>query len=127
MLANSLKFFGFLSAVLLVAGFTHFFALQKLGLNPANVLLIRSYIVNALLAQTIFIVLDYLKNKKSNALGFVFMCGSLIKFVAFFILFYPTYNADGDADKIEFLAFFVPYALSLILETYTLVKILNKS
>ena len=43
------------------------------------------------------------------------------------MLFYPTYNADGDADKIEFLAFFVPYALSLILETYTLVKILNKS
>lgn len=127
MLANSLKFFGVLSAVLLLAGFTHFFILKNLGFNPANVLLVRSYIVNVLLAQLIFVVLDVLKNKKSNALGFVFMGGSLIKFAAFFVLFYPTYNADGDADKIEFLAFFVPYALSLILETYTLVKILNKS
>jgi len=58
------------------------------------------------------------------------MAGSLVKFVFFFIFFYPTYIRNGDMSGQEFAAFFVPYAIALFLETYfasKMLKILEES
>jgi hypothetical protein len=54
------------------------------------------------------------------------MAGSLLKFLIFFIVFYPGYKADGEMDSLEFAAFFVPYAICLILETFFTSKMLHR-
>jgi F0F1-type ATP synthase assembly protein I len=87
---------------------------------------VESYLVNALLAATIYIAIYFFRNRLKNNIGFLFMAGSFIKFILFFILFYPTYSADGTLDKVEFSAFFVPYAISLIVETVFMAKMLKK-
>jgi F0F1-type ATP synthase assembly protein I len=89
-------------------------------------LLIQSYTINGLLASSIYVGLYAFRKKLKNHIGFLFMGGSFLKFIFFFILFYPTYSADGDMDKIEFAAFFVPYLVSLILETFFMAQMLKK-
>jgi len=89
--------------------------------------IVLSYIVNFVLAALIFYSLFHFKEKLKNAIGFLFMGGSFLKFIVFFILFYPLYKSDGDIQKIEFATFFVPYSIALILETYYTSKMLNNS
>lgn len=106
------------------------FALHLLVLNTLNFPLfdnriIASYIINLLLVVLIFVILYVLKEKFKNQLGFLFLAGSIIKFAVFFIFFYPFYRQDGDISKLEFAAFFIPYATGLILETISLSKWLN--
>ena len=88
--------------------------------------LILAYVINAVLAMGIFALLVKLKGKYSTQLGFLFLIGSALKFLVFFIVFYPSYKADGDIQKIEFAAFFIPYAACLIYETIQLSNWLNK-
>jgi hypothetical protein len=87
--------------------------------------IILSYVINALLAFVIFLSLFKLKDKYQTQLGFLFLFGSALKFIVFFILFYPSYKDDGDINKLEFASFFIPYSLSLIIETTFLSKLLN--
>ena len=87
--------------------------------------IVLSYIINLLLVIVIFGALYVFKTKYKNQLGFIFLFGSLLKFAAFFIVFYPFYNMDNHLSKIEFATFFVPYAFGLILDTISLSKWLN--
>lgn len=84
-----------------------------------------AYVVNAILAIGIFWILFILKEKYKSQLGFLFMAGSAIKFILFFILFYPIYKADNVVSASELFAFLVPYFLCLGMETITLAKWLN--
>lgn len=104
----------------------HIFILNMLKLPLFNNRIIPSYLINALLAGVIFFSLQKLKERYKTQIGFLFLFGSALKFVVFFILFFPSYKADGVMDKMEFAAFFVPYAICLVLETYSLSKMLNK-
>lgn len=88
--------------------------------------IVSSYIINALLVIAVFGLLYFFRNKFKNQLGFLFLFGSALKFAVFFIVFFPIYKSDGVITKQEFYAFFVPYILGLILETYLLSKWLNK-
>jgi hypothetical protein len=88
--------------------------------------LIPAYLTNFILALIITITLYLLREKQASNLGFLFMGSSFIKFAVFFIFFYPSFNTDRDVSHIEFGIFFIPYAISLILETTFLVKILSK-
>jgi F0F1-type ATP synthase assembly protein I len=54
------------------------------------------------------------------------MGGSFLKFIFFFLLFYPAYSSDGEMDKIEFAAFFAPYLLSLLIETIFMAQMLKE-
>lgn len=74
----------------------------------------------------IFITLEWAKKKYLSSLGFIYMGSSLVKFIFFFALFYPTYNMDENVEKQEFITFFIPYAAALIYETTHLVRILNR-
>ena len=85
----------------------------------------QSYLVNGLLAILIFSVLMLLKKKYNDQLGFLYMLGSFVKFGAFFLIFYPEFKADGVISKIEFSIFFIPYVISLLIETLELIKVLN--
>ena len=88
--------------------------------------IILSYIINLTLAIAIFGFLYKYRERFKSQIGFLFLAGSFVKFAVFFLVFYPLYKADNDISKLEFAAFFVPYAICLILETSSLVKWLNK-
>jgi len=105
----------------------HYFILKMFGIGPFNDLMVPAYLINFLLAVGIFIGLYAARKKLKNALGFLFMGGSLVKFAFFFIIFYPVYRADGDIQRTEFAAFFIPYLTALVLETYFASKMLNQT
>lgn len=84
-----------------------------------------SYSINSLMAIGVIILIFSLKRKLSQQLGFVFMISSLLKFFIFFLLFYPKYNADDMITKIEFVIFFIPYAVCLTTECVILSRFLN--
>lgn len=88
--------------------------------------LINSYIVNHVLAAVIFTFLFRWRQRHIEKLGFLFMAGTGLKFLTFFIVFYPSFRADGELTQAEFLLFFVPYALSTLVETVFLARILNR-
>jgi hypothetical protein len=88
--------------------------------------IVLAYGLNFLLALIIFWTINQYKTRFKQALGFLFMAGSLLKFIVFFLFFYPFYKADELIQTTEFLAFFVPYAVSLIAETTVSVKLLNR-
>jgi hypothetical protein len=88
--------------------------------------LLKSYIVNNVLAAVIFTFLFRWRKRHIEKLGFLFMAGTGLKFLTFFIVFYPAFYADGELTKDEFVLFFVPYALSTLVETVFLARILNR-
>ena len=104
----------------------HIFILQQLGLPLFENRIIEAYLVNCTLAILIYLSLYLLKNRMAEQLGFLYMGGSFVKFLFFFILFYPFYKQDGGLDSLEFAAFFVPYVISLIFETFGVIEFLKK-
>ena len=85
-----------------------------------------AYVANLFLAGGIMVALMRMPERLQGSLGFLYLGGSLLKFLVFFLLFYPDYKADGDVSKLEFATFFMPYALCLAVETTVLVRMLNK-
>ena len=104
----------------------HIFVLSLIQTPLFDNRIILAYIINFLLAMVIYIALYKLKKKYLDILGFIFMGGSLLKFVAYFIFFYPFYKEDGTINSLEATAFLVPYAGCLFFETFYLIKLLNK-
>ena len=88
-------------------------------------MIVMSYVINFILAAIVLMVIEKTMHKKSAQAGFIFMAGSGLKFLVFFIVFYPSYRADGKMQTIEFTTFFIPYALSLIADVIYLSKQLN--
>lgn len=96
-----------------------------LNIPPWSDMLLLSYVLNFILALAIFLSLYTLRKRFKNQIGFLYMGGSLLKFLIFFLVFYPGFRADGIVTKSEFAAFFIPYLLCLILETVYTAKMLN--
>ena len=104
----------------------HLFLLQSKGLPLFENKILASYIINTFLTIGIVFLLFKLKEKYTNQIGFLFLGSSFVKFIAFFLVFHGAYKADGSIKTLEFLAFFIPYSLCLILETTYLSKWLNE-
>ncbi|MGA9270844.1 MAG: DUF6168 family protein [Lutimonas sp.] len=121
-----LKFSLILLALLLSALALHLFILKGLELPLWDNKILLAYTVNYILAIAIYGTLYLLQEKMTSQLGFLYMGGSLLKFLFFFVLFYPSYKLDGDMSNAEFAAFFIPYSISLILETSGIIKFLKK-
>lgn len=88
--------------------------------------IIEAYVANFLMATGIYIGLFLFRKKYVEQLGFLYLGGSFVKFILFFIFFYPYYKADGQLTTSEFMAFFIPYVISLIFETLGVIKFLKK-
>lgn len=86
----------------------------------------KAYVANAALTLGILAWLLNLREKYKASLGYFFLYASFAKFILFFVAFYPAYNSDGLVAKSEFAAFFVPYALCLVVETTALIIRLNR-
>ncbi len=111
-------------ANLIVLG-CHLGVLYSLGLNLWDHMLMPAYVINFLLALVIGLVLYALRHKFTQSLGFIFLGGTALKFLVFFLVFNPVYNTDADVERIEFATFFIPYTVNLIVETTFLVRVLN--
>lgn len=122
---TTFKFLAILLLVLAVVFAAHRYILQnsKLPIFADRILL--SYLLNFVMATAILIFIQSKFNKKSSQTGFIFLAGSGLKFLVFFMVFYPFYREDGTMSTSEFAAFFVPYATCLILEVAFLSKQLN--
>lgn len=120
-----MQFWGRVLIFLFPSYWLHVYIYSLLKISVDNFTLQLSYIVNGLLAIFIFSALMFLKKKYNDQLGFLYMLGSFIKFGAFFLIFYPQFKEDGEITKIEFSIFFIPYLISLLIETIDLIKILN--
>lgn len=104
----------------------HIFILHQFNFPLFENRIIAAYAVNYILAIGIYLTLFMLKTKMSEQLGFLYMGGSFVKFLFFFIFFYPYYKLDGGLDSLEFSAFFIPYLISLIFETLGVIQFLKK-
>lgn len=125
---NKLFPLNFVAALLISLCITFAIHLSILFLNDLPLLdnkIILSYIVNFSMALGIYLGLYYLKESYKNHIGFLFLGGSLLKFFVFFILFYPLFKQDGDISRLEFFSFFVPYLVCLVVETFSLTKLLK--
>lgn len=118
----SLKLLG----VLVVVFGIHSAILNYINVPIFNNLIVQSYVVNSCMAIVIYVSLYLLRKKYLDMLGFIFMAGSFLKFGVYFIFFYPKFNADGDVVKLEATSFLIPYLTCLTVETYYLIKLLNK-
>ncbi|MBS9461224.1 hypothetical protein KIM67_02285 [Flagellimonas sp. 389] len=119
------QFFLLLALSLFLSFGLHVLVLESKDLPTLDNLIVRSYLVNGFLAAAVFILLNHFKEKLKNQIGFLFMGGSFLKFIIFFLFFYPTYKEDGDMSAMEFAAFFIPYAIALFLETFFTSKMLK--
>lgn len=88
--------------------------------------IVLAYLLNIFIALLVFNVLYIFREKFKKQLGFLFLFGSALKFVVFFLFFNGSYKMDGTVTSLEFAAFFIPYMVTLIVEVYSLTKWLNK-
>jgi len=93
---------------------------------PINGILGGAYLLNTVTATTIFTVIVRLRERYSEQLGFVFLAGSGLKFLLFFLFMYPVFHADGELSRTEFATFFIPYSITTGIETIALARILNR-
>ena len=84
------------------------------------------YLMNLVMGILIGVVIIYLSEVRPEITGFSFMGGSLLKFAVFFMLFFPLLSEDEAARKGQFLAFFIPYAITMVIEVWFLIRYLNK-
>ena len=100
---------------------------QELTPKELHGILARCYVFNTVLAVLIYVVILRLKDRHSEKIGFVFLIGSGLKFLLFFLLLYPAFNADGELSTMEFASFFIPYTLITVVENVVLVRQLSRS
>ena len=103
----------------------HLLVLNYLEFKLFDNKIVLSYIINFILALGIFLTLYFLKEKFKTQIGLLFIAGSLLKFLIFFLVFHPSYKQDGDISRLEFASFFIPYLTCLIIETLGVMKVLK--
>lgn len=111
---------------LAVAFGVHLLVLDDIQKPLFNNKIVLSYVINFVLVTVIFTIIYLLRNQFKTQLGIFFIVGSAIKFLFFFMLFYPSFNADENINLTEFASFFVPYSICLLVETFFIAKVLKK-
>lgn len=88
--------------------------------------LIDLYLFNALIAVLVIWLSVLFRKKHKDYIAFYFFGGTIVKLLLFFVLIFPLYKEENNVSRLGFLSFFVPYLLTLIVETISLVRLLNK-
>ncbi len=113
-----LRYLMVLAMVLGISFGVHAWLRSQSDLQPIGDLLSLSYLFNFAMAFGIVTGLYLVRFRMKQQIGFLFIGGSLLKFLVFFLFFYPSFTADGTISRAEFSSFFVPYFLALATETY---------
>lgn len=115
-----------LLVILSVSFIIHAYAQDYFHIGFYSNQLILCYTFNFLLTLVFFGILTYFIRRYKSNTGFVFLYSSLAKFILFYIFIYPGYDNFDGVRSSEFASFFIPYSLSISLEIYYLIKLLNK-
>jgi hypothetical protein len=83
------------------------------------------YAINASIAIFVYWTVFLLRNNNKGYLGYYFLTGTFLKFFIFFIFVLPIFKEDNIVSRTEFFTFFIPYFLSLMVETKSLISLLN--
>ncbi|MGJ8731882.1 MAG: DUF6168 family protein [Cellulophaga sp.] len=118
-------FFSTIIISLAVAFGVHLLVLDDMQKPLFDNKIVLSYVINFVLVTVIFTIIYLLRNQFKTQLGIFFIIGSAIKFLFFFMLFYPSFNADDNINLTEFASFFVPYSICLLVETFFIAKVLK--
>ena len=114
------KFKLLLFLVMVVTGGIHFAVKNQMG-TVQFPYFITCYFVNYAVTAAGFALLLWAEAKQKMAMGYVFFASSTLKFIVYFIVISPMVT-EG---KAQFLTFFIPYAVALILEVQQTIKRLN--
>lgn len=101
-----------LSGILLGIWFLHqqfFVSTTGIGHN----LMTAAYCVNYALGMGVYVAVLFAHRHHPMITGYVFLSGSAIKFLVFFLFFYPLFTNDSNLSRVEFAVFFVPYIATL--------------
>lgn len=119
---------GFFLSFIVSLGIWYFIA-KRYFLTGMNVLLegyfSRSLIFTFGFSFVLFYLLYFFRKRWRDYLGFIFLAGSLIKFGAYFLWLRPMRLKILEFEQEEFLLFFIPYTLSMVIEVYFLSRLLN--
>jgi hypothetical protein len=125
----SKHFYQFLLVLLISMTIFFFIHLSYLNNNLTELritnFLIKNYSINYISAGIIFIIIELVKKKNHQILGFIFMLGSLLKFAIYFLFIYSDIPDEVQIKKTYFLMFFIPYFISLANEVLFLSRLLN--
>ena len=113
-----LRYLMVLAMVLGISFGVHAWLRFQSDLQPIGDLLSLSYLFNFAMAFGIVAGLYLVRFRMKQQIGFLFIGGSLLKFLVFFLFFYTSFTADVTISRAEFSSFFVPYFLALATETY---------
>jgi hypothetical protein len=105
-----------------ILGISFFF--HKCSINNTDHLTFL-YAINASIAILVYWIVFLLRNNNKGYLGYYFLLGTFIKFFIFFIFVLPIFKDDNIVSRTEFFTFFIPYFLSLMVETKSLISLLN--
>jgi hypothetical protein len=86
-----------------------------------------SYIFNLFTALFFYFGIAYVSKKDQAQTGFIYLLFIGLKFLLFFVLLYPFFNADDVIQLQEFITFFIPYASCVFILIRQLTKFLNPS
>jgi len=111
--------------VLGISYFIHSYILFQQNLNYSYLLFL--YTLNLSIAILVYWMVFLLRKTQKEYLGFYFLAGTFVKFIVFFIIVLPIFKEDNIVSKTEFLYFFIPYLLSLVVETKSLITLLKTS
>lgn len=95
-------------------------------LSP-TLLLPKLYFLNAAAAFFVYWLAYVFRSSRQEYTGFYFLAGTILKFFVFFAFALPTFKHDNTVTRVEFFSFFVPYIISLIVETISLVLLLRNT
>ncbi len=104
----------------------HWSLLSLNHFQPKDAFLLRAYGFNFVLAWAIVSLIFWFYNAVRTYVGFLFLAGSTLKILVFFLVFRPIYLQDGQITLLESGGFFVPYLIALFMETRALVRFLIK-
>jgi|TARA_B110000238_G_scaffold143942_1_gene155287 hypothetical protein len=114
-----LNFHFLLFLILGISFFTHRYSID----NTDHLTFL--YSINASIAIFVYWIVFLLRKNSNEYLGYYFLLGTFIKFFVFFIFVLPIFKDDNIVSKTEFFTFFIPYFLSLMVETKSLISLLN--
>lgn len=114
-----------LLGILLVTFIVHYFVVKDWDPNALSSLLLTygfNYGVTAVLLTVFYFVI----RQNGSQLGSIFLLSSMVKFGLFLLLIYPFLKMNGSVKSFSFFAFFLPYALCMVLEVLVTIKFLNQ-
>ena len=113
------------TSILVVLFILHFGLLYQFSKGIHTIAIVGSYVFNWICTLAFFTIVRYGSKTVKRQLGFVFLYFSLGKFLLFLLFIKPSLPHFDGLRSAAFFYFFIPYAISMVYETVSTVRILN--